>query len=422
VTLRGVIAAVKIESDVLSDQLHSESSALGPAMPAAGWEVLHALSRARDSDLQEIVDLVQHLCEVEYAAISILAGQKYHLLVTSGIEPFTCGAEETLCAHTMDSHDTVVFTEPRQDVRLASSPYVDGTVLALRFYASAPIYAPDGTMVGRLCLFDERPRSLTPLQLRTIRTMADSVTAVLELRMRRSHDAEVERASLAATDEALGMAARISHDLRIPLTALTTSLEMLAETSSGHGATSSRVLESAQRSARRLTRMVDGLLELHGVGRVPRLTEVDLQAVAEQVLAEVDGLLKQAGAHVAAEQLPRVRADADQMYSVLLNLVGNAVKFARPGVPPVVHLTARPLPGCWRVAVTDNGVGIPRERRAEVFSVFSRLDPRVEGSGIGLATVARIVTAHGGRVGIADGSGAGTEVWFELPASPPEPS
>ena len=110
-----------------------------------------------------------------------------------------------------------------------------------------------------------------------------------------------------------------------------------------------------------------------------------------------------------------MRADTDDMYSVLQNLVTNAVKFARPGVPARVEVSGSRVGDAWRISVRDNGVGIPGDRRQDVFSLFSRVDSQVDGHGIGLATVARIVSAHEGRVGIEDVPGSGVEVWFELP-------
>ena len=110
-------------------------------------------------------------------------------------------------------------------------------------------------------------------------------------------------------------------------------------------------------------------------------------------------LLEPLGASIEVGDLPVVHADPDDMYSVLQNLVTNSVKFARPDVPAVVRIAPAADAGGWRISVRDNGVGIPEHRRVDVFSLFSRVDDDVAGHGIGLATVARIIAAHGGRVG-----------------------
>lgn len=125
--------------------------------------------------------------------------------------------------------------------------------------------------------------------------------------------------------------------------------------------------------------------------------------------------LRGVGAEVWVDDLPVICADPGQLYSVVLNLLSNAVKFARPSVPPRVTVRAQTLPDRWRVEVADNGVGIPADRRGEVFELFARFEEAVDGHGIGLPTALRIVEAHGGRIGITEGRTVGTEVWFELP-------
>jgi signal transduction histidine kinase len=137
--------------------------------------------------------------------------------------------------------------------------------------------------------------------------------------------------------------------------------------------------------------------------------------VVDQLLLDSEALLEPVGATIVAGRLPVVQADPDDMYSVLQNLVLNSVKFARPDVPPRVLITSRRTGNGWRLSVSDNGVGIPENRRVDVFSLFSRVQTDVSGHGIGLATVARIVSAHGGRVGIESAQGGGAEIWFELP-------
>jgi signal transduction histidine kinase len=80
-----------------------------------------------------------------------------------------------------------------------------------------------------------------------------------------------------------------------------------------------------------------------------------------------------------------------------------------------VHISGRRTPGGWRISVRDNGIGIPEDRQVDVFSLFSRVETDVEGHGIGLATVARILAAHDGRAGASSRPGGGAEIWFELP-------
>jgi len=110
-----------------------------------------------------------------------------------------------------------------------------------------------------------------------------------------------------------------------------------------------------------------------------------------------------------------VTGDPVQLRAVVQNLVANAAKFVQPGLTAKIEVSASRAPFGWRVEVADHGIGIPPEHRERVFEPFARVHEGVPGYGIGLATVRRVVDAHGGRIGVAKTPGGGTTVWFELP-------
>lgn len=367
------------------------------------------LTQAGESDLQDIVDLLRTVCDVEMAAIGVHADAEFDYCLTAGVDPVTVPLGASLCQWSMGTPGIFVINDASQDERTRNSPFVDGTAMALRFYASSPLLAPDGTMVGRLCIFDTSVRELTPVQEQALTTLGGSVSRILHLRLDR-----LDEADAVPLNRDLEMAARVSHDLRMPLTALNASLELLDEaTEDQSDSTVELLITSARRSVDRMSGLVDGLMRLHELTKEPRRTEVDLEAVARRVCADLNPLLEGAGATVRVGPLPTVSADGDLMYSVLLNLVSNAVKFARPGVPPVVRLQSQRADGGWRISVVDNGTGVPEEQHEAVFGMFTRLTD-APGHGIGLTTVAQIVRAHGGTVGISQPEAQGCEFWFSL--------
>jgi len=212
-------------------------------------------------------------------------------------------------------------------------------------------------------------------------------------------------------------AGQVSHDLRTPLTAILANAEMLASEPAVKGDDDlTWMVDGITRAAQRMNRMIEQMLDYARVGGAPAIGVTDLDRVVELVLADLAPLVAESEAVVTVEPLPTLPADADQLYAVVRNVVSNALKFARPDVPPQIGIGAERLDDRWRVAVTDNGIGVAAERREAMFVLFARADKRIDGSGIGLAAAKRVVEAHGGRIGMDDASGGGTTVWFELPA------
>ena len=149
-------------------------------------------------------------------------------------------------------------------------------------------------------------------------------------------------------------------------------------------------------------------------GRV-REESVCLTEVFAQARADLAPTLTQGDAMIVVEDLPTVTGDRDMLYAVALNLLTNAVKFARPDVPARVTVSGVEAGDRARVQVQDNGIGIPPELREDVFVLFTRVDQGVDGNGIGLATTKRVIEAHQGRIAIEPSDSYGTTVVFDLP-------
>jgi signal transduction histidine kinase len=303
----------------------------------------------------------------------------------------------------------VVVPDASVDERFLANPFVTGELARVKFYASAPMVSPDGTVIGRLCVFDDQPHELTGQRARVLHVLAERVVDVLELQLHRSN-------------ELLALfAGQVSHDLRSPLTAVLANSELLLDEPAVRDDPSAAELARACVSAgQRMADLIDSILAFTRVGASLDLADVDVQGVLGQVVADLAPAIDARGAKVEGSGLPTVRADPNQLYAVLLNLVSNAVKFVPARTIPLVAVTAEREGPAWRITVTDNGAGIASDLRSSVFGLYARgtqADGPLDGSGIGLATARRIVEAHGGQMGIDAAADGGAAVWFTLPAA-----
>lgn len=382
------------------------------------------LQNASGRDLHTLVDLIAAICEVPHAAINVITSHQQHQIATAGIEPSICTREDSMCAVVLDEARTVVVKDASLDDRFAANPFVTGEIGAVRFYASAPIVTTEDVTIGRLCVFDDVPRELSRVQREALDVMALQVMDVLELRFRgRALEESLQeltkvRDELSRTNEHLTLfAGQVSHDLRTPLTAILVNAELLStEPAVEADPEVLGMVGAVERAGHRMDAMIEEMLTFARQGGRLRIVETDLRRTAEQVLADVVALARRGDADVHIGDLPVVMGDPDLLYSVMLNLVTNAIKFARPGTRPFVSITAERLSQHWRIRVTDNGIGVAQERQDAMFDLFARADEKVAGHGIGLATAKRIVESHGGTIGMDSPPGGGTSVWFDLPA------
>lgn len=237
-------------------------------------------------------------------------------------------------------------------------------------------------------------------------------------------------AALAATVEELSrsnlslerFAQITSHDLKEPLRTIV-SFAQLLERQLGDGlpADARESLDFLKLGAKRMHALVTDLLELSRVSdAVGSFQPVDLNMVLEGVLASLREVVAENDADIVAGTLPTVIADRWQMHQLLLNLVGNAVKFRRPGVRTEVRISAERRQDEWWISVADNGIGIESCYLEQVFQVFQRLHTidAYPGTGIGLAICKAVVERHKGRIWIQSRPGQGTTVIVALPVMP----
>ncbi len=374
-------------------------------------------------DLQALVDLLARICEVPLAAVNIITSTQQHQVVASGFDPAICTREDSMCAVVMDEPRPVVVADARLDPRFAGNPFVTGEIGEVRFYASAALTTADGSPIGRLCVFDSVPHELTDVQLQALGTLAEQVMDLFELRVRgRELETSLRelteaRDELNRSNEQLAhFAGQVSHDLRSPLTAILANAEMLAmEPTVSSDTDLASMVGSVGESGQRMATMIDDILAYARKGGQLQREATDLDQVFGHALTDLTATIDDTAATIDVGELPTIDADPQMLYSVALNLLTNALKFTRPGVPPRIRVSAEANDDTVRVRVQDNGTGIPEHRRDAAFELFARGDTSTQGHGVGLATTRRIVEAHGGQIGIAEPAGGGTTVWFDLP-------
>ncbi len=303
----------------------------------------------------------------------------------------------------------------------------------IQAYAGVPLIV-DNAVVGVLFAMDRQPRTYSPDDVDFMSALAGRAAVAvsrvglyerlrsINLLLRSSRDA------LQAKNRELEEFASVaSHDLREPLRIVQMFGERL------HKKLADRLTPAEQdhlarmlAATERMRQLIDDLLALARITMKGQpFVSVDLNTVADEVVANLGARLTDGAAHVDVGSLPTIHADPAQMRQLLQNLMSNALKFHRPGEIPEVRVSAGIAqdsagePWC-ELRVADHGIGIDARDAERVFNMFERLHSRsaYEGTGMGLAICRRIVERHGGSICIDTAQEVGTTFVVTVPVTP----
>jgi light-regulated signal transduction histidine kinase (bacteriophytochrome) len=228
---------------------------------------------------------------------------------------------------------------------------------------------------------------------------------------------------LAISNEELEQFAYVaSHDLQEPLRMVTGFLTQLEKKYQGYlDEKAHQYIYYATDGAKRMRQIILDLLDFSRIGKQKeKSTLVNLNRLVEETIALNRNLLEEKNAEVVFEDLPTLSSYHSPLRQVFQNLITNAIKYSKSGVPPKISIRATGMGTDWEIAIEDNGIGIPPEYHERIFIIFQRLHKREDygGTGIGLAIVKKIIDNLGGTIRVESTPGEGSIFYFKLPKTP----
>jgi PAS domain S-box-containing protein len=253
----------------------------------------------------------------------------------------------------------------------------------------------------------------------------------------RTMELEIANVNLQKSNAELEQFAYIaSHDLQEPLRKVSTYSEMLERNLGDVDERSRGYMNKIKGSTSRMASLIRGVLSYSQIARNDERFElVDLQQTVEQIKSDLEIALEQKQANLIIETLPKIQAIPLQMSQLFANLISNALKFSKTGVPPVLTISAEKLSPAeasshlnlevnkpyYLLQVRDNGIGFKQEHAGQIFNIFQRLHGKTEysGTGIGLAMCKKIADNHGGTIYATSSTGNGATFTVILPIEQP---
>jgi signal transduction histidine kinase len=423
-------AVIAIENTRLLNELRESLQ-----QQTATADVLKVISRSA-LDLQRVLDaLVEsaaRLCDAYDAAIYQVFGDTLRLVAHHGPIP-VAGAvplsRAVLTARAVIDRRTMHV----EDLRSEADEYPESRRRALQHGYRTLLAVPlvhAGEAIGATLIRRAEVRPFTERQIELVNTFADQAVIAIE-NTRLFEEVQARTRELAKTVEDLEIAsqhknqfvANMSHELRTPLAAILGYAELIQE--GFYGALPEKSMDALTRirsNGKHLLGLINTVLDIAKIesGQFTlNMTEYAIESVVETVRAATESLAqnkKLALKTDVAKSLPIGLGDEQRLTQVLLNLVGNAIKFTDAGE---VRVTAKAVNGHFNVSVTDTGPGIPEHERARIFEQFHQVDSSLTkakgGTGLGLAIAKQIVEMHGGRIWVESALGKGSTFQMELP-------
>ncbi len=452
----GVIGLVRTEVRGFTDkQIELVQTFADQAVIAIENVRLFTELQTRTQELAHSVEQLRMLSEVSQSVSSILdLNQVLDTVVARAAQ--LCSAD-TAVLYELDERSGTLY--PRASLGyppdLAAKPLLLGeSVIGRAAVAKAPVQIPDvraddsfggrgrdaadrsgirallavpllreGRILGGLAVGNSTPGEFPPEVIDILQTFAAQSTLAIQNARLFSEIEQKSRELEIASKHKSQFLANMSHELRTPLNAILGYTELIVDRIYGDLSDKvSEVLERVQKSGRHLLGLINDVLDLSKIEAGQLVLSVDdysFNDVVQSVVSAVGSLaaekLLPLNVNVARD-LPVGRGDERRITQVLLNLVGNAIKFTEAGEVGVRVVNSG---GAFLASVTDTGPGIREEDQQKIFEEFQQSDSSSTktkgGTGLGLAIAKRIVEMHGGRIWVESTSGEGATFFFSVP-------
>jgi len=380
-------------------------------------ESYHILDSLPEREYDDITRIASQICQTKVSLISLIDEKRQWFKSHHGTDAKETQREQAFCAHAINNiGEALEVPDSRKDKRFHDNPLVINDPFVI-FYTGVPLVSPEGYALGTLCVIDDKPKKLNEEQLETLKSLANQVIKLLELQKRHELLLEANSSLEEKYKELEKFALIAAHDIKSPLNNISTIISFIID---GHSDkfddAVSQLLDKLDSSADQLRRLVDGILSYSRSDRVlsKDMKEVDLKLLIEDTV----DLLKTDDSSFSHRNFDqKIKVNKIALKQILINLISNAIKY-NDKKDIKIEIGFEQKEKFYEFYVKDNGPGIKLEYQQRIFNIFEILHHSDRegnrGSGVGLATVKKLVDGQNGKIWLESEEGKGSCFYFTI--------
>ncbi len=379
-------------------------------------EKYQLLDTLPEESYDNITALMSYICEAPISLITLLDHDRNYLKSHHGV-PFSESPRNiSFCGHAINAEtEMMVVHDAREDERFHDNPLVSEH--SAIFYAGVPLVDPEGYKLGTLCVYDTKPRELTKAQEDALKSMAKQVISLFEERYKNKQLQKLQEDLQTRNLQLQRFAGVVSHDLKSPLAQIKMLIQLVEDENQDLSEDTLQYLEYIKSSSDSLRGYIDGILQFYKA-------DTDLKKEKESVaissiITAIKNILNSDDTVEIKFQttLETLYVNKAALMQILLNLVSNAIKYNDKPISKVT-ISIEETAKRYQFNVADNGSGILEKDQQQIFELFATAQKTDKngnaGTGIGLATVKKVVTNLGGTIKVQSEMGVGSEFMFSL--------
>ena len=371
-----------------------------------------------EESYDNITSIIGYITESPVSLITLLDNDRNFFKSKRGLEFSESPRGVSFCGHAILSEaEITIIKDARLDERFYNNPLV--TEHNAVFYAGVPLINPEGYRLGTLCVFDTNPRELKDAQINALKTMAKQVVILFEKHFQNSQLLELQDDLKRRNSNLKKFTDIVSHDIKSPLANIIALTDLLAEENKDSlNDNSKQYIEYLKSSSFALKNYVDGLYSFYENDTIlKRKKEPILFSELMEIVQTMTQRFDEKIEFNYSSESKNITINKSALLQIFLNLVTNAIKYNnKPEIRIDINCTE--TNDHYQFMVKDNGNGIPEKNLSTIFDIFSVVGEKDRygntGSGVGLATVKKLVNNQDGEITLVSQESMGSTFYFTI--------